>query len=510
MFAESLIIADETETSIDDVKEPNDDDVEKRVQSLRRQASLEKAIARKFFSSCVPGGTFADLRKVTRQDYEISGNAYWEVLRGNDGRPRTLVFVPSSKMRLGKADPTEVTVKIPQKVTDITWETVKIKRTFKRFTQLNETGQPRTWFKELGDPRIMSRKTGTYYSTLTSMVKSEGKAVAEATEILHFDLTSLASQYGIPRYSGNIPAVLGSRELDETNLDYFLSNAVPALALLCAGGRFAKGVDEKLKEFFTEEVRGRRSTHKLVVLEAEVQRRAQASGASAVPRIEFVPLRNAQMQDAMFLNYDERNTKKVNASFRLPASLTGSSKFSLSDLRFAEEQVYQPERDTFDDKINNNIMPLLRVTFWAFKSNATAARDPEVIGDLTISAAREGLIIPAEARGILSEILGKDFPVIDELWANQPLPLTIAALTVKAGPAEAVREQGRQDGNPAPIERLLQELGLAPDQAAAILEANTGGEGDTQITDDQATSTLSALAALRSMGAKFPGASGSE
>lgn len=504
MFVEKLINAWDGDLPIDDIEEPNEEEVEKKIKEVKKQATLELAIANRFFSNCYPDGSFIDLNKLTIQDRETTGNSYWEILRGENNRPRNVYFIPSSSMRLAKQsakDKKEIPVKIFQRVTGLTWEVVKVNRSFKKFVQLDDANKPSIYFKEFGDPRLMSRQTGKYYSSIESLVKSEGRKAQLATEVFHFDIPSTISDYGMPRWAGNIPAVLGSRELDETNLDYFLSNAVPALALLCAGGRFGKQVEERLKEFFAEEVRGRRATHKLIVLEAEAQRRTTAGGPSAAPRIDFVPLRNAQVQDALFQNYDERNTQKVSRSFRIPISLLGGGRFNVNDLRFAEEQVYQPEREGVDSKINKFLMPALGVKFWEFKLNPTMARDPEVMGSLALRAAEIGVTVPSEARKTLGKVFNQDFPAIKAIWAEQPIPFTMAALGVAAGPAQAVREQGRQAGNAPPIEQLLRELGLTPEEAIERLGADE--EGNIALSDEQISSALAALQTLKPLGLKI-------
>lgn len=504
IFVERLITAWDLGEPIENVKEPTENEVKTKIEEVKRRAAVELAVAKRFFSNCCPDMDFIGLNKMTVQDKESTGNAYWEILRGSNNKPRNVYFVPSCTMRIAKRnkkDRKDIPVKVYQRVTDLSWELVKVNRTFKKFIQIDEGGKATAYFKEFGDPRIMSRQSGKYYSTIESLIKSEGKQAEQATEIFHFDIPSMISDYGMPRWSGNVPAVLGSRELDETNLDYFLSNAVPALALLCAGGRFGKQVEERLKEFFAEEVRGRRATHKLIVLEAESQRRATAGGPSSTPKIDFVPLRNAQIQDALFQNYDERNTQKVSRSFRIPISLLGGGRFNVNDLRFAEEQVYQPEREAIDAKINKFLMPALGVRFWEFRLNQTMARDPEVIGNLALRAADVGIIVPTEARKILGQVFTQDFPAIKAIWAEQPIPFTMAALGVKAGPAEAVREQGRQDGNMAPIDQLLRELGLTPEEA--IERFGEDEEGNIKITDEQVQSALSALQALKPFGIKL-------
>ena len=58
------------------------------------------------------------------------------------------------------------------------------------------------------------------------MVPSDGPA----TEILHFRVHNPRSAYGVPRWIGNLLAVLGSRQAEEVNFLYFENKSVPPLA----------------------------------------------------------------------------------------------------------------------------------------------------------------------------------------------------------------------------------------------------------------------------------------
>jgi capsid portal protein len=462
LFVAELQRAQLADKTTAEVGEPDDEFVDAAIRDLRRQARLELARVRAFFASCCPDGTFTELRKKMRQDLEMTGNGYWEMLRSEQGELTAMHHVSAVRIRIaGQADDVVVTTR--RRLTDILWEKVKVRRTFKRYAEVDpDTGFPVAWFRDFGDPRVMSRKTGIYYRDVPAMAKKEPDAIP-ATELFHFEIFSTVSRYGMPRWDGNLPAILGSRELDETNLDYFLSNAVPALALLCSGGRFAKGIEERLKEFFENEVRGRRSTHKLVILEAETQRKT-SSGPSAVPKLELIPLREAQVQDGLFQQYDERNARKVAASFRLPISFT-LGRVSEEDLRLTEDQVFQPEREWFDDRINRFVLPELGVELWEFRSNSTTAHEATKVGELALRYGEKGFLMPAEVRRIAEHAFRMDLPNIAQKWAIQPMPFTLAAFGLRAGPAEAVREQGRQAGDIAPVDQLFDELGLSPDEA---------------------------------------------
>ncbi len=461
MFVEALSRANDADNEIDDVNPPTEEAVKKKFEHIKRRVKVDEVRAKAFFDNCFPDGSFTELRQLTRQDLESVGDAYWEVLRGKDNLIRTLLWERACNIRIGKKPLDEVEVKERVKVTDISFDTIKVKRQFLTYVRLDNTNTVVAWFKSFGDPRVMSKQSGNFFEDVAEMQKKEPKST-EATEIFRFHIHSAVSLYGQPRWIGDLPAVLGSREVDEVNLDYFMSNGVPALALLVSGARFGSGQHERLKEFFEEEVRGRRATHKVVVLEAEPSRRTP-DGPSRVPKMEFVPLRNTQISDALFQEYDKRNMSKLSADFRHPESIASASKPTLADMRFAEEQVYQPEREGFDELMNKFIMPAIGLAFVKFQTNSTPIRDPETMGKLAILSVKEGVIVPNEGRKVLRSVFGIEFPMHVERWAKQPLPITLASLGVAAGPAEAVRQQGRNAGDASTqTAELLGDVGLDP------------------------------------------------
>lgn len=412
--------------------EPTEQDIVQRKELLRRKARLEFSRMKAFFGFCCPDMSFVELRRRTRQDLEVIGNAWWEVARNELGEISNFYYMRPINMRLTLSDEEETPIVEHVKVTDITWKKVKRFKKFRRSVQILKNKKP-TFFKELGDPRVISRKTGKPYASIEEMKAKEGPATLEATEVIHFILFSPDTIYGIPRWISNLPAVLGSRELDEVNLGYFKNNVVPPLALLCSGGRFGKGVAQRIEEFIDEHLKGRKGIHRILVLEAEGQRAAGDPGPKAVPQVKFVPLRDVQQTDALFQNYDKRNEEKVAKSFRLPRMLRGDDSqlnraTAFAGLRFAEEQVFEPEREQFDAYINREILPLLRISFWLFRSNSPVTRDPEKMVEMIERLVKAGVLLPAEGRELAADVFNRQFVELSEDWSNQPLPLTIAQM----------------------------------------------------------------------------------
>lgn len=420
------------------VQEPTPETVQARHAQLRKVARLEYIKLQAFLSFICPTFSFVELRRRTRQDLEVLGNAFWEVARNRLGEIVFFYYVNPIQMRLCREDPAPIVVRERVRETGISWKTMEYPRYFRRFvrTMAIDDGsaiQP-IYFKEFGDPRVVSRVTGKAYTSSEELEQAEPDS-PEATEILHFTIPTPASPYGVPRWIGNLPGVLGSRELDTVNLNYFKNNVVPPLALLCSGGRFGKGVATRIEEFIEEHLKGKKGINRILVLEAESQKNTGDSGPRVAPKLQFVPLRDVQQTDGLFQVYDRRNEEKLAKAFRLPRILRGDDSntnraTAWASLRFAEEEVFEPEREAFDSVINRRVLPALGITFWSFRSNAPIVRDPEAMAEMVVNLVKVGVLTLGEGRDMAKDIFNRAFVEISEDWTGKPLPFLLAQLNL--------------------------------------------------------------------------------
>ncbi len=431
MFFELL---NEADGDAEDVEFPSDDEVDAKIEEMIHEARLEKAKLDAFFRFCCIDESFISLRKNTRSDKEIMGNGYWEVLRDGNGDPAQFTYIPGFTMRLmplGKEPPIEVEVMI--KRTLFTFEKLKVKKRFRKFVQVFESR--RVFFKEFGDPRVISAKTGSVFKTVDEMRGADGESAdaVPATEIMHFPIHSPRSPYGIPRWIGTLLAVMGSRQSEEVNFLYFENKGVPPMAILISGGRLTADSTKKVEDHIKNKIKGRENFHSVMILEAEPVGNVALDSANARMKIEIVPLMDAQQKDALFQNYDEKNMDKVGMSFRLPRLLRGDIRdFNRATadaaLEFAEMQVFSPEREDFDWTMNRKILTELEIKFWTFVSNAPVTRDPLDLAEIVTSMVKNSILTPGEARDLAKAIFNKDFKKIDELWTRIPPELLKAGI----------------------------------------------------------------------------------
>jgi capsid portal protein len=264
----------------------------------------------------------------------------------------------------------------------------------------------------------------------------------------------------VPRWIGATLSVLGSRAADEVNILYFDNKGVPPLAICVSGGVLAAGVAERLKNYIRDNIKGRENFHSILVLEAASDRPPLAGQAPPRVQIELRPLMDAQLKDALFLNYDERNAERVGGQFRLPKLLRGDVRdFNRATadaaVRYAEMQVFAPERVKFDHVINTRLFSQMGIRFWKFVSNGPVDRDPEEVAKI-LDKLGDKYLRPDEVRPLLSHLLGKEFKPEDGDWTKEPIDVFLAKLQYHAG---LLREA--QNAPPAGAPELPKPNGIA-------------------------------------------------
>lgn len=431
---------------------PTPEEVAARKREVADLMRTEKSRLENFFEYCCVDSSFVTLRRRTRLDIELLGNGYWEVLRNGAGEIVQFVYIPGFTVRLLPLDPELVEIDHKVKVSDLSFDTVKVRCRYRRYVQVFETST--MFFKELGDPRIMSRKIGAVFGSVDDLMTSD-PTDGPATEILHFRVHNPRSAYGVPRWIGNLLAVLGSRQAEEVNFLYFENKSVPPLALLVSGGRLSAQSIPRIEDFIENHIRGKRNFHKILILEAETSAGGGGVEHNGRLKIELRPLTAAQHSDALFQNYDERNIDKVGQSFRLPRMLRGDIRdFNRSTadaaLHFAESQVFEPERQEFDFIVNRKLLADMGIRFWRFVSRSPVNRDPATMADIIRGLANANVLTPEEGRQLAGEVFNREFKKITAPWVKQPVALTLAGVPIGAEEQSPLVGPEVPSGKPAP------------------------------------------------------------
>ena len=434
---------------------PTDVEVQQRIEQAKLEARLERVRLEAFFASCVAKVSFLYLRRQRRRDMERYGNAYWEVLRDAKGRIARFQRIPPATVRCTALDPRPVWVTERAPVGLFAWQSVEQPTFFRRYAQL-VSGRA-SWFKELGDTRIISRQTGEHYASMkvweSKRAKGEiAKLDVPATEIIHFTVGDADDGYGVPRWIGNLAGVMGASEASEQSLDYLKNNCVPAGMIAVDGGGFGDEDVKKLETTLRAGFKGRNSK-RILLMQARVD---PTDAHGRVPTVKFVSFQDAKQQDAGFLEYDEREADKTGGMFRNPRLMRGDSRdmnraTAKSALDMAEEQVYRPERDDEDAWINGTLMPRLGARYHKFKSIGVQNSDPEVVTVNVERSTRAGAITPNEARKVLAPVLGIELPPVSAPWGDVPLAVSVGPRGGFRGPTGAPQQgslEGDADGEP--------------------------------------------------------------
>ena len=363
---------------------------------------------------------FIDVRKKLRVDVETMGIGYLEVMRDTKNQIAAFNHVSSNNVRKTTKDREFVTV---NKVIIRNGKQVTIphRKKFRRYVQ--RSGLDTVYFKEFGDPRTIDYRTGK------ELPKPD--PTVEATELVCIEQYSPNYNYGVPRWINQLPAIIGSRESEMTNLSFFKDNAIPAMAVLVSGGALTEGSTSALHETFTRKT-GVEAQNRIVVLEAlGDEEAADAEGRIPPPRIDMRPLSNDRQSDGLFQTYDENNQAKIRSSFRLPPLFLGRAEdytraTAEASLIIAEAQVFAPERRAIDDMVNHKLLldengePL---KYWKFRSNPARMTGASDVLDALETLHGLGAITPNVAIGMANELFDLNLVEITDDWGNYPFNL---------------------------------------------------------------------------------------
>ncbi|QSY98642.1 hypothetical protein J2J97_31730 (plasmid) [Rhizobium bangladeshense] len=447
-------------------------------QEKSTQAEAEKKTLEKLLKFPNDQYSLQELTERARFDKESMGFFCIEAPRDLKGRITSLFHIPAQTMRLTTRDSyeTEVEVKLPRDGAD----TTKIKKRFRRFVQI--VNEKKVYFKEFGDPRKINPATG---------LEDKSLPIDQcATEIIYSGIYYPTSPYGVPRWINQLPSIMGSRQAELTNYDFFKDNAIPAMAVLVAGGVLTQPSMDAIEEQLTS-IKGRQATHRLVILEARGDEDlASQDGQVPIPRIDMKPLRDAQQKDALFAEYEVASEQKVRSSFRLPPLFVGRSQditFASAQTSYevAEGQVFGPERRQFDSLMDLHVLGSYDAKYWAFRSQQAKITDPTAVVDALTTFNNLGAITPNIAIALANEYFDLELEKIKEDWGNWPFE--IVKNLASAGKLEGSQVIERQvtvnpDGSKTDADGNLIE-------AAPLPKGGLPTDGKTPANDDNAKDT---------------------
>lgn len=428
------------EPRVDVAKAPN--------EKTKGAVAQEKADLENFFNYCCVDDSFTALRRKTRRDRELTGNAYWEVIRNPvTNEIQGFNYIPSYQMRLGILDedhtPFERKMAALQADGSVKIVTETVNKRFRRFVQIRlasmygrlagglTASYRMRWFKEYRDPRPIDCETGDVLTgEQLKNFTPEQKQKKLASEIIHWKLPAARTPYGLPRFIGNLVTIFGDRASDEINYVTLKNNNIPSMVVTVSNGQLTEATIGRIQEFVQTQIQGSENYSRFLIIEAESD--TEGGGLEAQPNthISVQPLTQNQHKDQLFQEYSKNNGLKIRASFRLPPIFVGAADdynrgTADTSRRLADEQVFKPERDEFDNAVNKLILAEKGIVYHKFVSQGPNITDDAAITALLMAAERTGGMSPDIARNLMAQILGKDMPKIDPAKLDPDVPFSI-------------------------------------------------------------------------------------
>jgi PBSX family phage portal protein len=389
-----------------------------RTEINTKEAKDQYETAINFFDEPNANQSFQMLREAFRKDFEFLGQGYFEVVRFRTGGIAAMYYTPAIDIRLSVLDPNPITV-----VTSLyrggRWRKVNIKKRFRRFAQISYESSAIRWYKELGDPRVLDAITGHYVSS-----RKEAKEVA--TELFMLRQSDTGRTYSLPRWLPCVTDVMGRANSQYVNYDVLETSGVPPMILLVTGGSLTDESKDELR-VWAQSMRGPENFNRMALLECEPNMLGLDDKSSV--KIELKNLIDYRANDLMFDSYLKLTGDTIRQAFRLPKMYLGeldsaSYASSYTIVKISESQVFQPERQIFDDYINKTILwKELQCPLWKYTSlGPQIASTEELRLSMKELIAGNGLTTN-NVLEIANQLFNLRLSKYNEPWADLPVSL---------------------------------------------------------------------------------------
>jgi PBSX family phage portal protein len=346
--------------------------------------------AKAFFNEPYPGMSFPRLRRKLRRELEGVGYGYFEVLRNLEGEIVGLRNIETHQTRMVKLDaPIMVEKIISRNGKDVKIQMWERQRRFAQRVALKQL----VYYREFGTARHIDRNNGKWDTPPSG--NDPGNQVAienRGTELIVFGVhPDVTTPYFLPRWINELPSVIGNRKAEELNLEFLDSGGMPPAIIFVQGGTLAKDASDQLKMYLSGK---NKNKHRAVVVEAQSSSGSLESAGTVQVKVERFGAERAM--DAMFTKYDAQTEEHIRVGFRLPPLFLGKPadyNFATAQTAYmvAEEQVFQPERNAFDEQINSMILRTMGFKTLRFKSNP-----------VTLASAADQIAAMTQAKGTVT------------------------------------------------------------------------------------------------------------
>lgn len=370
------------------------------VEKLENPSEQQKQDWQDFTERCEAQGTTLDeILFRFAYDYETLGNGIIELIRmpgeGTEGHWHSISHMPAHTVRR------HTDKKVLMHTTDDTVEGSQI--------YIQKRGNNKSYFKRAGAEFDIHCRTGNVYPLGHLSYAERGN------EVLHTEnYTNKSDYYGLPDIMPALPAILGDREAQMYNVDFFENHGVPDYAVTVTGADLDSDTEDIIHDYFQNKVKEtRRST---LVLTATKE---QAGMGNSDPiEIKFHKL-STEIKDGSFKLYRQDNRDEIlsangvppyRASLALVGSLGGDLAKDMDEIY--KENIVDYRQTVIEKRFNTYLLKPLGITDWKLRfvefDTASAEKEDEKRKDFF----DRGSLTPNELR----EYQGKE--PIDEPGMN--------------------------------------------------------------------------------------------
>jgi capsid portal protein len=416
--------------------EPTAKEIETEIAAWKKRAEMEHAILTIRLKNFCYEYPLQELIKRTEVNTGALAYCGWEILRDAQGTPIRAKLVEPMYMRPTEEDPEPVPVPWLRETSDVTYEAILVEKRFRRYcVQRNDV---KIWFKEFGDPRVVSQTTGAVFADLDEFNKAktdtkEAKDAKEATEIMLWaEYSPGAEPCGMPIWHGHSLDVETARASKEFDYDELAHGKMPRGVFTIIDAMIDSPVTEGFKKFLREGGIGNRN--RVGVMEVATASMQKIAGAGRAA-LDFINFSDAQHDDATHLKLKESADSGVSQDFGNPPVLLGDAKSvqnrSVAEVsqEVAEEQTYTALRQLWDHTINQALVMPWGFRFWRFKLKAPRLQQAEAVEKLIKTLIESHVIRPDQAIPLAASLLGQEFLGEPAEWQKVPPKVAVAGMT---------------------------------------------------------------------------------
>jgi capsid portal protein len=387
---------------------------------------LNETTLKDFFDEVNRDGSFAVARERWRTDLEATGNAAFEIARNELGEIVGLWHIPITFCRM---TPPEIDSQMIDWTTRRAGKqvTMRYRYQFRKFCRyLPYQGYKATWFKELGDKRIMNKHDGSFHVNPAEVAPED-----RASEIWWTKLPFKNMDYGAPRWIGALTTIKGRILANFVNYDLFNNQGIPPLLIIAAGGHFTDGTLDEVENTL-ESWRDPEKFNRVCLMEIEQNELGFGDSTQNKVTVLIEKLRDARAEDYMFSQFLEYSALVIGQCWRMAQLLLGSSKdYSLASAyaaqQTAEQQVFAPERRKFDEQVK---LKIIRAEFhiwsWTIKSLGPQITGSDELAKIFGQITRGGGASMNDLTEFLNKYVGTTIKLSDNALMKAPANIVLA------------------------------------------------------------------------------------